>query len=248
MEHELLWNGYTICPPAWGMSNVSEVFHRVYYVYGGNAYYRDAEGTRRFLPGHLYVLPVLMPYTTWHDPASPLDVLWFHVETPLRLCTRLWEQPVEEGTLLHHLLEGLRQLSEDVEQLPLLRQVFSVLLSVLAEQSSTTSRQVQDMQPVLDYIDAHPDQALQVDQLARFAGMDRSYFSRKFKSLLNISPNKYLLHQRMKAAARALTAGASVAEAAAACGYRDEKAFSRAFKRYMEVSPAHYRDHRTPQP
>lgn len=87
-----------------------------------------------------------------------------------------------------------------------------------------------------------------MERLAAFAGMERSYFSRKFKSVLQISPNQYILSRKMRVAARALTDGASIYEAAKSCGYRDEKAFSRAFKKYMEVSPAYYRDRRTLQP
>lgn len=245
---EILWNGYTVCPPDWGMDNVCEVFHRIYYVYGGTAYYADRSGTLPLRPGHLYVLPVLHPYSMAHDPASPLDVLWFHVETPLQLCAAPLELPMTPGSLPHHLLESLRLLSDDLEQLPLLRQLFAVFFTVLTQLSGTVPYPGRDFQKVLEYIDRHPDQELRVEQLARYAGMDRSYFSRKFKSVFQITPNQYILRRKMKAAAQVLTAGASIADAAAAGGYNDEKSFSRAFKKYMEVSPAHYRDSRRPQP
>ena len=121
---ELLWNGYTVCPPAWGMRNANESFHRIYYVYGGEAFYQDSGGTRPLEAGHLYILPILHPYTMYHNPSCPLDVLWFHVETPVLLCTQLHDLTIEPGALPFHLLESMRFLANDLDQLSLLRQLF----------------------------------------------------------------------------------------------------------------------------
>lgn len=245
---EILWNGYTVCPPGWGMRNANESFHRIYYVYGGEAFYQDAGGTRPLEAGHLYILPILHPYTMYHNPHCPLDVLWFHVETPVLLCTQLHDLTIEPGTLPFHLLESIRFLANNLDQLPLLRQLFGVFLTLLMQLTQTAPYPGAALQAVLDYIDGHLAEDLRVERLAAFAGMERSYFSRKFKSVLQISPNQYILSRKMRVAARALTGGASIYEAAKSCGYRDEKAFSRAFKKYMEVSPAYYRDRRTLQP
>ena len=134
---ELLWNGYTVCPPAWGMRNANESFHRIYYVYGGEAFYQDSGGTRPLEAGHLYILPILHPYTMYHNPSCPLDVLWFHVETPVLLCTQLHDLTIEPGALPFHLLESMRFLANDLDQLSLLRQLFGAFLTLLLQLTQT---------------------------------------------------------------------------------------------------------------
>lgn len=245
---EILWNGYTVCTPSWGMRNVHEVFHRIYYIYGGTAFLEDAFGVRQLLPGYVYVLPTLATYSMWHDPKSPLDVLWFHVESDVQLCASAQYFRVEPGQLNYHLLESMRLLSNDSARFPQLRDIFSVFYAQLLEHLQIVPYSGSELPGILEYIQTHVGSDLRVDTLARQANMDRSYFSRKFKAIYHVSPNRFILGAKMKVAARELTAGASIYDAARACGYSDEKAFSRAFKAYMEISPAAYRDKRTLQP
>lgn len=245
---EIIWNGYTVCPPTWGMRNVHEIFHRIYYVYGGSAWVEDASGARKLLPGHVYILPTLTPYSMWHDPLEPLDVLWFHVQCDVQLCTAVQHFPVVPGQLDDCLLNAMRLLSNDSALFPQLQQVFAVFFSHLLEKLQLLPYAGTELSGILEYIHAHVSGDLRVENLARHAAMDRSYFSRKFKAIFHMSPSRYILGAKMKVAARELTAGASIYDAARACGYHDEKAFSRAFKAYMEISPVAYRDKRKLQP
>lgn len=242
MNCDMVWNGYTICPKDWGMSNVSEVFHRIYYVYGGEAYYNYDERIVQMEAGKLYVFPIMHPYTMWHNPENPLDVLWFHIEMDTQLCTDVAELTVEEDGTLKYLLEAMRTLSCDVVCYEKLLKIFDIFLVLLSEQMKSQPYPGKQMCKVLDYIDRNIEKELSVKMLADYIGMERSYFSRKFKSVFSLTPNQYITAKRMKVAARELMAGASVYHSAKAAGYNDEKAFSRAFKRYMEISPGRYKE------
>lgn len=248
MNYDLIWNGYTICNKDWGMTNVSEVFHRIYYVYGGEAYYRCDDKTIQLEPETLYVFPIMHPYTMWQNPENPLNVLWFHVEIDTQLCTDAAVIKIGKDSVLKHLLEAMRTLSHDVIYYERMLKIFDVFLNLLSEQMQSLPYPGKQMCKVLEYIDMNVDKELSVQALADDIGMERSYFSRKFKSVFHMSPNQYITAKKMKAAARELMAGATVYHAAESAGYTDEKAFSRAFKRYMEISPGKYREIHIMQP
>ncbi|NLF28816.1 MAG: helix-turn-helix transcriptional regulator, partial [Clostridiales bacterium] len=90
------------------------------------------------------------------------------------------------------------------------------------------------------YISEHIHDKLTTSSMAAFFGYARSYFSRKFKSVYNLSPGEYLKTIRMSRAANMLTYGINIAQICTALGYADKKVFSRAFKTYHGISPSEY--------
>ncbi|TVR16269.1 MAG: AraC family transcriptional regulator [Planctomycetota bacterium] len=96
--------------------------------------------------------------------------------------------------------------------------------------------------PILTLIEerfADPD--LQVATLAAAAGLSRAHFSRRFSAAVGYSPARYLQRRRLRHAQHILAHGERVADAAAACGYRDVFHFSRVFKRSKGVPPSRWR-------
>ena len=248
-KFEIIWNGYTVCPRKWGMENEIATFHRVYYVYGGEAYCRYKGETIQLQPGKLYLFPIMSPYTLWQNVEKPLDVLWFHVEMDVCLCQNLLTVEIEKNTVLSSLLEAMRMLTDDAEHYEELIKIFGVFIGFVAEKTSLEVVRNKQMETVIRYIDSHIDDAeLDVEKIANFVSMDRSSFSRKFKKYVNLAPKQYIYAKRMNKAAIELAQGASVYQAARMTGYLDEKSFSRAFKRYMEETPSDYRKKRIEMP
>ncbi len=243
MEHtfHIMQKGYTVCPENWGMVNESALYYRFYYVYGGSAWvYKDG----RIMPlraGYLYIFPVMNPYSLWHDPKHPLDVLWFHVEMAMGAFPELSCLKVGGREVLAHLLEGMRGIMERPGYGGELVKLFSVFLTVLNEEIPFREVESGRMRRVLKYMEAHIGEPVRVQELTDFSGMERSYFSRKFKEVFRMPPLQYLMAMKMSVAARCLLQGGSVGQAAEAVGYADEKAFSRAFKAYMEMPPGKYK-------
>jgi AraC-like DNA-binding protein len=88
-----------------------------------------------------------------------------------------------------------------------------------------------------------PGENWTVDRLAEVAGLSRSRFSLRFKSLLLVSPARYLLQWRMRLAASWLrNEYMPLSHVAWELGYESDASFSRAFKRFMGVSPGASRD------
>ena len=94
----------------------------------------------------------------------------------------------------------------------------------------------------MEYIRNHFQEDLTVAKLARYVGLNRSYLTTVFQSVLHMSPQQFLMRFRMTRAAQLLRENElSVGEIARSCGYPDPLTFSKAFKRTMEVTPSQYR-------
>jgi AraC-like DNA-binding protein len=86
-----------------------------------------------------------------------------------------------------------------------------------------------------------PQHPWTLDALATDAGMSRTRFTARFKTLVDASPMNYLTGHRMALAAQALEAGqVPMARIASDAGYESEKAFARAFRRWAGMPPGAY--------
>ncbi|WLS80364.1 AraC family transcriptional regulator [Erwinia pyri] len=90
-------------------------------------------------------------------------------------------------------------------------------------------------------IHASPGTRWTLPELAQKAGMSRSKFALRFKSISGASPIEYLTRWRMMIACHRLTNGTeSVSRIALSLGYASEAAFSTAFRRLIGCSPRQY--------
>lgn len=133
----------------------------------------------------------------------------------------------------------------------LLRQ--SVLMRFLAaiiseEQSRTTSHddpgysQQVYVDHAVDYITHNYEKNIKVSDLADYIGINRSYLTKSFKKILQISPQEYLQDFRMNKAAYLLKATTlPINLIAGKVGYSDALVFSKVFKNKYHVSPKAYR-------
>src|SRR3954471_18713962 len=92
-----------------------------------------------------------------------------------------------------------------------------------------------------DLADARYSDPLDVDDLARAAGLSRAHFSREFRRAFGESPHAYLLTRRLERAAALLrTTDHSVAEICVSVGLRSVGSFTSSFSRTFGKSPTVY--------
>jgi transcriptional regulator GlxA family with amidase domain len=93
-----------------------------------------------------------------------------------------------------------------------------------------------------DLADARYAEPLDVDDLARAAGLSRAHFSREFRRAYGESPHSYLLTRRLERAAALLrTTDRSVTEICFAVGLKSVGSFTSSFTRTYGVPPTAYR-------
>jgi AraC-like DNA-binding protein len=93
-----------------------------------------------------------------------------------------------------------------------------------------------------DLADARYFERLDVDDMARAAGLSRAHFSREFRRAFGESPHAYLLTRRLERAAALLrTTDRSVADVCLSVGLQSVGSFTTSFTRTFGVSPTAYR-------
>jgi AraC family transcriptional regulator len=101
---------------------------------------------------------------------------------------------------------------------------------------------IRQMQRVREFVEAHLETDIRLDQLAELCGRSTEYFVRLFKATNGVSPYQYVLNLRIERA-RALLRDEtqSIADVALACGFSHQEHLTRMFRRFTGVTPGRYR-------
>ncbi len=96
--------------------------------------------------------------------------------------------------------------------------------------------------PAIQAIHAEPKKTWTVDLLARTAGMSRSAFAVRFKSIVGQTPFEYLTEWRIHKASRLMESSSlRIAGIGRSVGYESEAAFTKAFKKVTGSRPSDFR-------
>jgi AraC family transcriptional regulator len=94
----------------------------------------------------------------------------------------------------------------------------------------------------LSHIEAHSDEALDLDRLAAVAAMSKFHFLRVFRRTAGMTPYQYLLGLRLRRAAmRLLTSPEPISKVAYDCGFGDLSTFVNTFRDRFGMSPKAFR-------
>lgn len=111
-----------------------------------------------------------------------------------------------------------------------------------AEQHSCSKTQAELAKKVCQYINAHLDIRLTIEQLASIFYVSPATIKRCFSSVYGESVYAYIKNYKMKLAAHRLkTTSQSISEIAYDFGYDNSSKFSSAFRSVMGISPTKYR-------
>ncbi len=91
-----------------------------------------------------------------------------------------------------------------------------------------------------DYIHAHLDSDICLDQLSSVADRDRWQLSRDFRALFGTSPYRYLTMRRLEYSCHELAAGLGIADVAIKYGFSDQSHFTRQFRKTFGMTPRHW--------
>ncbi len=133
------------------------------------------------------------------------------------------------------------------------KELFFDLASSLVVDQTSVFRQLQNLKSVKtetkkdlfrrlnrgkEFIDSHLTEQINIEQIAREAGMSEFHFYRLFKQMKGISPYQYILHTRLEKSRDFLSRGFSVSETAFYCGFSSIFSFSKSFKKMYGKAPS----------
>jgi AraC-like DNA-binding protein len=92
------------------------------------------------------------------------------------------------------------------------------------------------------YIRQHFRKEVSIAVLAEQTGLSIRQLQRRFRSVLRLTPQEFLIKTRVLAACRALReSDAALSEIASACGFYDQSSFTEHFRRHTGQTPLAYR-------
>ena len=109
-----------------------------------------------------------------------------------------------------------------------------------AQPPSKPERQLRAVKQVREYLDAHFDRDIALDELSRLTNLSPFYLNRAFGRELGIPPHAYQIQVRIARAKILLRQQTPIADVAFRTGFADQSHFTRHFKRIVGVTPGEF--------
>ncbi len=110
-----------------------------------------------------------------------------------------------------------------------------LISSDLSKENQSTSEKY--VKTVLEYINDHFDEEINLDMLADLCNVTKFYLSREFKRYTGQTIFTYITMLKCKKAQTCLKQGMTVTETALACGFESVSYFSQTYKKIIGTSP-----------
>ncbi len=151
-----------------------------------------------------------------------------------------------ENSLLSDLLIRAHRLSEGDGCTLEASEALATLLDTVAWQTSGSPRKAAPQKCartntlVVDYLRAHYDQSISLQDLADVTEMNPFVLLRQFQRSFGITPHEYLQIHRVNQAKRFIGLGERLADVAQICGFADQSHLTKQFKRRTGLTPGHF--------
>ncbi len=227
---------------------------RIFRILEGGGVYRCGSTQGEFVPGRMYLLPSNTDLS-FHT-ADRVKLSWTHLDLLWRKELNLFNLVVPRAVEWHTPGQEMARRFDEIpdlwrggcpERLRALSTVYE-LLGVFWELADFAipagqDRRLRRLQRALRLIDGKLAGGVSVTELASAAGMGESQFFAEFKTLLGVTPARYVLLRRLERARQMLAPGQEhkLQAVAEACGFSDAFHLSKTFKREYRISPRDYR-------
>ncbi|MCY1399509.1 HTH-type transcriptional activator Btr [compost metagenome] len=127
------------------------------------------------------------------------------------------------------------------EQAALREEAFLGLLCQLLERTpGKAAEQSDNLKHAREFMHAHLGQKLELDELAKVAGLSKYHFVRCFKKETGLAPLQYQMQLRLIEARRRLRRREHPLDVATALGFYDQSHFINAYRKVMGITPQAY--------
>ncbi len=159
----------------------------------------------------------------------------------------------EQDALVQHI--GLTLLAEVESDTPAVRLftdslIQTLTLHLLANYSTARRSQAANgglpgykMRRVKEFIDANLEEGLSLADIAAVAGLSQYHFSRAFRKTAGLTPQQYVMQQRIERAKVLLADGElPIVEISLRTGFKNQSHFTTLFRKFTKVTPKSWRD------
>jgi AraC-like DNA-binding protein len=234
--------GISHVPPSWRVNEAGSLFHRVYFLYGGNVIYKCSDQEVRLRHNHIYVFPSRTSYQLMQNPKDRLICLWFEVLVSPDFKNPLIEFNPAKHVEVLHIMKALDHLVQNkINPSSTQTQLIATALSLIHHHHPFTSYGDPRIVQAVKAIEQSHGIGMTVARLAESAGLTQEHFSRQFKKEMGFPPRTFIIDSKINYATELMRSGALVREAAFQSGFEDEKDFSKIFKKYRGLSPRDFK-------
>lgn len=247
--------GYETCAPSHSYGPVVRSGYLIHYILSGKGIYKT--------DGHIYQLSegdafLIRPNTLIYyeaDRYHPWTYTWIgfqgiKIEEYLK-CTSLLEIPYfhygkdDRVCLCHEKMFEAYNLPEnrDLMMNSILYEYLYLLASKFPRKYiPPKEKKITYVEEALRYIESNYSQSVNIQVIADYLNIERTYLYRLFKDITGSSPQEYLLDYRIRRACSLLAeTELPVSDIARSVGYEDALYFSRLFKQKKGRTPTQYR-------
>ncbi len=225
----------------WGHDGLARPYWRLYWNATPGWAVRWAGGSERLAPDRVLLIA---PETVYEGLGpGPSEHLWLHATGDGLMAEAMPGIIVLPcDAQLRGLCQALRGTPESPSRRLTAAALLLLALARAAPQLASRPRWSAAVAAAMTLGERHLHRRLANAELARAAGMHRCAFIRRFHAEVGLTPQAWLLRQRLAAACLALESGDTpIEDIAAGLGFCDRHHFSRAFARLRGSGPAAYR-------
>lgn len=95
---------------------------------------------------------------------------------------------------------------------------------------------------VNQYIEAHMEDNIMVEDISEYVHLSKFYFLRRFKELTGMTVHSYVINKRLIKACDDMKSGVSITDAWQRAGFTDYTSFLRNFKKAYGIAPREYKE------
>ncbi|GIP17025.1 AraC family transcriptional regulator [Paenibacillus montaniterrae] len=243
-----------VCEPGWRWARREKPMPNfdLFYVWSGEGDVEVNGVHHEVGPGSCFLFRPGDYTSATHNPQKPLVLTYIHfaTEDPVEVIPkryRLLKDTIDFEFLLSRYVRLflIQTFAAEEEAKLVLKQIMIHLLRADFQtpvEKKASNQLTESIHEVANFIRQNPSVAHRVEDLAMRAQLSPRYFSMKFREVLGMSVQTYMIRTRIDRAQYLLThAGMNVTEVADALGYRDIFFFSRQFKQYTGKNPSEIR-------
>ena len=251
---------YTIVPPQKHWINKTDpTINRIFYMTGGKGEYLEGDVRRTFETGKIYFIPSYSGIPTYTDDNDRLVHAFvnFKLSPPIVskkvFCLDPSTSPKLEAAaqafcaLCHN---EYKARTRETPLTPAEEQELALLssLTVFLAESATSNAESDVINDhviitALDIIHSSLSKKLTVEEIAKKCYMSTDGFIRKFTRYIGETPYSYIKNFKVRTALLIRSEGATLEEAAEACGYSDASALLHAISSFSSNSQKQFSDY-----